>query len=326
LDRLAEDMADDTGCAWQAVGMGTTVTLTLNPTVDMSTATDYVVADRKLRCERRTFDPGGGGINVARVMHELGAPVRALWTRGGMTGQRLEQLLEATSIDQQPIPIEGDTRDHLMVVERSSGRQFRFNLPGPELSEAELAACLEAVERLDRETPYLVLSGSLPAGAPSDFYARLARAAPEGCKVVLDTSDQALARGVEAPLFLIKPNAGELARLAGTEIEGDDHIREVARAYIARGGVEVVVTSLGAAGAVATTADESWHVTAPTVNVRSAVGAGDSMVGGIVAGLAKGWSLRDAVRYGVAAGTATVKSEGTRLCRRDDVERLFAAI
>ncbi len=306
--------------------MAITVTLTLNPTVDMSTATDYVVADRKLRCDRRTFDPGGGGINVARVMRELGVPVRALWTRGGLTGARLEQLLGDTGIEHQAIPIEGDTRDHLMVIERSSGRQYRFNLPGPALSETELEACLEAVTELDPETPYLVLSGSLPAGTPDDFYARLAQAAPEGCKVVLDTSDQALARGVEAPVYLIKPNAGELARLAGTDIEGDHQIRDVAREYISRGGVQVVVTSLGAGGAVATTAEESWHVTAPTVNVRSAVGAGDSMVGGMVAGLAQGWSLHDAIRYGVAAGTAAVKTDGTQLCRRDDVERLFEAV
>ncbi len=319
-------MADDTEQAWQSEVMATSVTLTVNPAVDMSTSTDYVVADRKLRCDSRTFDPGGGGINVARVMRELGVPVLALWTRGGLPGARLEQLLDATGVDHRAIPIERDTRDHLMVVERSSGRQYRFNMPGPRLSPAELEACLEQVAGLDPETPYLVLSGSLPKGAPEDFYAQLARAAPPGCKVVLDTSDAALRRGVEAPVYLVKPNAGELARLAGMDIEGDHQIRDVAREFISQGGVQVVVTSLGAGGATATTSEEYWHVSAPTVQVRSAVGAGDSMVGGIVAGLAQGRSLQDAIRYGVAAGTAAVKTDGTQLCRRDDVERLYASI
>jgi 6-phosphofructokinase 2 len=306
--------------------MDRVVTVTLNPAVDMSTATEYVVADRKLRCDTRTFDPGGGGINVARVLRELGVPALAIWTRGGLPGQRLEALLDGTGIEHRAIPIEGDTRDHLMVVEGSSGRQFRFNLPGPILTAAELEACVATVADLDPVPPYLVLSGSLPKGAPEDFYARLARAAPAGCKVVLDTSDAALARGIEAPLFLVKPNAGELARLAGIELEGEHHIRDVARALIRHGGVEVVITSLGPAGATATTIDEHWHVAAPTVNLRSAVGAGDSMVGGIVAALARGRSLADAIRYGVAAGTAAVKTDGTQLCRRADVERLYASM
>lgn len=306
--------------------MASSVTLTMNPAVDMSTSVDHVVPDRKLRCDSRNFDPGGGGINVARVMHELGVPVLALWTRGGLPGARLEGLLDETGVDHRHIPIERDTRDALMVVERSSGQQYRFNLPGPRLSEAELHACLEHVAELDPATPFLVLSGSLPKGTPDDFYARLARAAPEGCKVVLDTSDAPLARGIEAPPFLIKPNVGELARLAGSDIEGEHHIRDVARKLIDEAGVGVVITSLGPAGASATTRDEHWHVAAPTVHLRSAVGAGDSMVAGIVAALAQGWGLEVAIRYGVAAGTAAVTTDGTQLCRRADVERLYASM
>ena len=306
--------------------MATVVTLTLNPALDMSTATDHVIADRKLRCDTRSFDPGGGGINVARVLHELEVPALALWTRGGLVGTRLEGLLDEAGIEHRPIPIERETREAVMVIERSSGRQYRFNFPGPRLGEQELDACLEHVSNLDEGTGYLVLSGSLPLGVPDDFYARLARAAPEGCKVVLDTSDAAMLGGLEGPIHLIKPNVGELSRLAGKEIEGEHDIRDVARSFIQQSGVDVVVTSLGPAGASATTADEHWHVIAPSVQVRSAVGAGDSMVGGIVAGLAREWSLRDSIRLGVAAGTAAVKTDGTQLCRRADVERLYEAM
>ncbi len=306
--------------------MDTVVTLTLNPAVDLSTSTDHVVADRKLRCDARTFDPGGGGVNVARVLHELGVPARALWTRGGLMGDLLERLLDEAGIAHEPIQIERETREHLTVLERSSGRQYRFNLPGPRLSEAELEEVHARVAGLDPRTSYLVLSGSLPLGTPEDFYARLAEASPEGCKVVLDTSDGALQRGVEGPIYLIKPNVGELGRLAGMEIEGEHQIRDVARELIHSNGVSVVVTSLGPAGATATTADEHWHVIAPPVQARSAVGAGDSMVGGIVAALARGRPLEEAIRWGVAAGTAAVKTDGTQLCRRADVERLFDSL
>lgn len=300
------------------------VTLTLNPAVDMSTSTQYVVGDRKLRCDTRVVEPGGGGINVARVLHGLGVDTLAWWTRGGDVGERLGHLLDDAGVPHRPIAIAGETREHLTVLERASNRQFRFNLPGPALSPSELEACVEVVRGLDPETPFLVLSGSLPEGAPVDTYARLAEAAPERCKVVLDTSGAALEAGATARVFMVKPNVNELSALAGTVVEDEEQIRDVARSLLRRGGVEVVVTSLGAGGATATTLDEHWHVHAPTVRFRSAVGAGDSMVGGMVAALARGASLREAIRTGVAAGAGTVTRPGTQLCTRDDVERLLA--
>ena len=303
--------------------MAPVATLTLNPAVDMSTSTQYVVGDRKLRCETRVVEPGGGGINVARVLHELGVPCAAWWTRGGDVGDRLHHLLDATGVAHRPIAIGGETREHLTVLERASNRQFRFNMPGPSLDHGELEACVDVVRGLDPATPYLVLSGSLPEGAPADFYARLARAAPPGCRVVLDTSGPALEAGVAGDVFMVKPNVNELSALAGTVVEDEEQIRDVARSLLRKGGVEIVITSLGAGGATATTLEEHWHVHAPTVRFRSAVGAGDSMVGGMVAALARGASLHEAIRYGVAAGAATVTRPGTQLCTRDDVERLL---
>lgn len=298
------------------------VTLTLNPAVDKSISVDQVVPERKLRSDRPVFEPGGGGINVARVLRELGVPAEAHWTRGGPTGARLEALLDEMGLEHHPLVIAGETRENLIVFERSTGQQFRFGTPGPELTAAELAALEERVARIDPRTPYLVLSGSLPEGVPADVYAVMARSAPAGCRVVLDTSGEALRRGLEAPVFLVKPNVRELGQLAGVPIEDDTQIRDVARTLIGAGQAEVVVTSLGAGGATATTADDHWFVRAPTVPIRSAVGAGDSMVGGIVAALARGRGLREAIRYGVAAGAAAVKTDGTQLCRRADVEAL----
>jgi 6-phosphofructokinase 2 len=300
------------------------VTLTLNPAVDKSISIDTVVPERKLRSGRPVLEPGGGGLNVARVLRELGVDVVAYWTRGGHNGDRLASLLDETGLRHVPIPIAGETREHLIVFETATDQQYRFGTPGPVLTPQELEACRTHMASIDPGTPYLVLSGSMPEGAPDDFYAQLARHAPEGCRVVLDTSGPALADGLGTPLYLVKPNVRELGQLAGMPIEDDDQVRDVARRLIERYGVEVVVTSLGAGGAMATTADDHWHVRSPTVRIRSAVGAGDSMVGGIVAALATGRPLAEAIRYGVAAGAAAVMTDGTQLCRRSDVERLDA--
>lgn len=300
------------------------VTLTLNPAVDKSISVDQVVPERKLRSDRPVLEPGGGGINVARVLRELGVRASAHWTRGGPTGARLETLLDELGLEHHPLVIADETREHLIVFERATGQQFRFGTPGPALTASELAALEERIARIDPRTPYLVLSGSLPPEVPADTYARMARSAPAGCRVVVDTSGEALRHALDAPVFLVKPNVRELGQLAGVPIEDDAQIHDVARSLISGGAVEVVVTSLGAGGATATTATDHWFVRAPTVPIRSAVGAGDSMVGGIVAALAEGRSLREAVRRGVAAGAAAVKTDGTQLCRRTDVDRLDA--
>jgi len=302
------------------------VTVTPNPAVDVSTSVDQVVAERKLRCDAPLAEPGGGGINVARVVRELGLEATALWTRGGTAGLRLEALLDALGLDHRPLPIAGETREHLIVYERSTGRQFRFGMPGPVLDEAELRACVDAVAALDPTPAYLVLSGSLPDAVPDDLYARLVQAAPTGCRVVLDTSGAALAEGVKAGPYLVKPNRRELGDLTGAPVEDDDDVRAAARRLIEEHGVGVVVTSLGAGGVIASSAEGDWLAHAPPVRVRSAVGAGDSMVAALVVALTRGAALEEAVRWGVATGTATVLTEGTQLCRHADVARLYPKV
>ena len=301
-------------------------TLTLNPAVDVSTAVDQVVAERKLRCDAPNPEPGGGGINVARVARVLGGEATALWTRGGTAGTRLEALLDGLGLDHRALPLAGETREHLIVFERSSGRQFRFGMPGPVLDAEELRSCVAAVAALDPTPQVLVLSGSLPGDAPDDLYARLIRAAPDGCRVVLDTSGSALAAGIAAAPYLVKPNRNELAALTGTAVDDVADVRSAAQRLIAAHGVGVVVVSLGAGGALACSADGDWRAVAPPVRVRSAVGAGDSMVAGIVVALQRGDTLSEALRWGIAAGTAAVLTEGTQLCRHEDVVRLHASV
>ncbi|MEX0704441.1 MAG: 1-phosphofructokinase family hexose kinase [Planctomycetales bacterium] len=300
------------------------VTLTLNPTIDKSTSVDQVVPERKLRCDEPRFDPGGGGLNVARAIRTLGGDALALWTKGGHSGEMLHQLLDGEGVPHAPVRISGMTRENLIVFENLTGQQYRFGMPGPTFSDADARACLDSIAELDEGTEYLVVSGSLSPGLPDDFCAEISRRAPDNCRVVLDTSGAALRRGLECPVYLIKPNLRELAQLADEEIREDRDIVRAARAVIESGRAEIVFVSIGRGGALLVTRDDVEHVRAPTVPIRSKVGAGDSTVAGFVLSLARGRSLRDAARFAVAAGAAAVMTEGTSLCRREDTERLFA--
>ncbi|REJ90878.1 MAG: 1-phosphofructokinase family hexose kinase [Planctomycetota bacterium] len=299
------------------------VTVTLNPAVDKNCSVEQVVAERKLRCGEPTYHPGGGGINVARAVAELGGEVAACWPCGGAIGELLRQLLDDEGVEHYPIEILAMTRGNLIVYEESSEQQFRFGLPGATLTDEEIQSVLDILRADDPPPEYLVLSGSLPPDVDENLYSRIAKAMPASCRVILDTSGRPLRLGLQSPLFLIKPNMHELEQLAGRTIEDDSQIRGVARSLIEEGKVQAVVTSLGSGGAVLTTADEHEQIRSPTVKIRSKVGAGDSMVAGIVFALSNGKPLAESVRYGVAAGAAAVMTQGTDLCRRTDTERLF---
>lgn len=303
--------------------MATIVTVTMNPAIDVSCSVGHVVAERKLRCSQPQFEPGGGGINVAHAIHELGGKAVALWTCGGPNGLLLRQLLDSYGIAHEPVPIDEMTRQNLTVYEESSGHQYRFGMPGPNVTEAEGQRCLDRLGRLEPSPDYLVLSGSLPPTLNDDFYAQVARHWSSKSRVIVDSSGGALQRALDAGLYLIKPNLPELGQLVGSPVERDAEIQQAARTLIEAGQVEVVVVSLGRGGAVVVTAEFTEHVRSPTVPIKSKVGAGDSMVAGIVFSLAGGRPIRDAVRFGVATGAAAVMTPGTTLCRREDVERLY---
>lgn len=298
-------------------------TLTLNPAIDESSSVDHVISEHKLRCSEPSYEPGGGGINVSRAVRELGGESRAVFTSGGATGDLLLQLLQEAGLEAEPIAIEGLTRQNLTVFDESTTEQYRFVMPGPELTDADGERCLQAIPDLKPVPGYLVLSGSLPRGVASDFYAHVAENVPDATRVVVDTSGEALQRTVESGVFLIKPNLRELGQLSGQELHGDPEIEAAARTLIEKGKVQHVVVSLGAGGALHVSREHREHVRSPTVPIRSKVGAGDSMVAGLVTRLAAGDDVGRAVRFGVAAGAAAVMTEGTRLCRREDVERLY---
>jgi 6-phosphofructokinase 2 len=299
-------------------------TLTVNPTIDINTRVDQVVPEKKLRCERPRREPGGGGLNVSRAIQRLGGKSIALFIAGGPTGQMLDELLREAELDRQLISIDDWTRENLIVYEEHSEQQFRFGMPGPDMSEEEWQQCLDEVKALDSAPDYIVASGSLAPGMPDDFYGRLATiASGQDARLIVDTSGDALREAVEAGVYLIKPNVAEFQDLIGRELSDEQQQEEAGRDLIARGCCQVIVVSLGSGGALVITGDGCRYQRTPTVPIRSKVGAGDSMVAGVVLGLARALDLMDAVRFGVAAGAAAVMTPGTELCRREDAERLF---
>ncbi len=300
-------------------------TLTMNPAVDVSTRAERVHADEKLRCEAPQRQPGGGGINVARVVSRLGGDVIAMYPAGGPTGEELNGMLNSEGLDNHRVPVHGNSRQNLMVAESATSAQYRFVMPGPELSEEECASCLDVLTDLEPCPDYVVASGSLPPGAPEDLYARVSRRMKEaGSRVIVDTSGAELRAAADEGVFLLKPNVSELKQLCDDDLETEGDFEEAAADLAASGAAEVVVLSLGAGGAfVATTAGERRRLRTPTVSIQSRAGAGDSMVGGIVAGLSRGLDVRDAVRLGLAAGASTVKMPGSQLAQGEDVETLF---
>lgn len=300
-------------------------TLTLNPCVDKNTAVYSVASEIKLRCESPTYDPGGGGVNVSRAIHKLGGTATTVLALGGSTGDTLRGLLEQERLLLHVVPAASWTRENLVVFEKSTTLQYRFGMPGGALTEAELAALVAAVLATDAD--YIVASGSLPANVPDDFYATLTRQAQAtGARVIIDTSEKALEAMMGAGAFLLKPNIHELEILSGEKFEGEEQMVMVARRLITEKMAEVFVVSLGAQGAALITKDDFVLMQPPVVPVKSKVGAGDSMVGGIVRALAHGERLVDAVRYGIAAGTACVMTPGTELCRKEDVEQIYPRV
>lgn len=306
--------------------MASIVTLTVNPCLDVSASVDAVVHERKLRCSSPAHEPGGGGVNVARAIRRLGGEATAVWALGGHTGGLVSELLDREGVTHEPVPVSGITRESVTILETSSGQQYRFLFPGPELDADDVERIERTLAQRDPHPDLLVLSGSLPPGVPDDLYARIASAMGPHVRVIVDTSGPALRHTVRRGVFLIKPNIGELRSLIGRPLDTDASIEHAARELLAAERAHVVAVSLGAGGALVVMRHACHHVRSPPVHIHSRVGAGDSMVAGITLALARGLEPLPAVRFGVAAGAAAVMTPGSQLCRREDTERLYAGM
>ncbi|UXA18994.1 1-phosphofructokinase family hexose kinase [Mycobacterium sp. SMC-4] len=299
------------------------VTLTLNTALDVTADADDVVATQKIRCRAERYDAGGGGVNVARFAHALGMPISAVFTAGGATGSQVTDLITAEGVAAVPVAIRGATRESFTVNELASGKQYRFIFPGPTLTSGEQQQCLAALRRAAVSAQFVVASGSLPPGAPPDFYQRVADMCSQTqAALILDTSGGGL-KYVTSGVYLLKPSLRELRECVGRALLTQDEQVCAAGELIDGGLTDVVVVSLGAAGALLVTREGAEHFPAPSVAAVSEVGAGDAMVAGITVSLARGQTLRRAVGYGIAAATAKLRTPGTATFLRDDVDHRF---
>jgi len=298
------------------------LTLTVSPAIDKSTKFAGLVAEQKIRCEAPHFDAGGGGINVSKAIERLGGHSLAIFTVGGASGELLQELVKKEGIAYETIKTESWTRENFIAVDTITNAQYRFGMPGPAINEQEAAEILKAIEKAKPE--YLVASGSLSPGLGDDFYEKVAAISRKiGSRLVIDTSGAPLEKAVDEGIFLLKPNVGELAKLVNAESLEINEVDEAAREIIDKGKCEVIVVSLGPQGAVLVTKDICEHIPAPPVQKKSTVGAGDSMVGGMVWALAEKKDLSEMLRWGVACGSAATMNEGTQLFKKEDALKLF---
>jgi 6-phosphofructokinase 2 len=298
------------------------VTLTVNPALDKSTHFRGLVPEQKIRCETPRFDAGGGGINVSKAIAHLGGSSKALFTSGGFTGEMLKEIVKKEGISFETIEIHSDTRESFVAVDDNTNLQYRFGFKGAEINETEKNKIIQLIQEL--KSDYLIVSGSLNEGLPVDFYKKIAEITKKlEIKLIIDSDGEALVKALEVGVFMIKPNVSELSKLIGVKSLEMEEINHAAKQIIANGGAEIVVVSLGSQGAVLVTKDYYEFVSAPNVVKKSTVGAGDSMVGGMVLALSQNKSLKEVLRWGVACGSAATMNEGTQLFKMEDAKRLF---
>jgi len=300
------------------------LTLTMNPAIDKSAGVRQIEPDKKLRCQEPFFTPGGGGINVARAIHNLSGEVRAIYPAGGPTGDMLEQLLEKEGIYQYRIKVKNWTRENVSIIEGTTNDHYRFEMPGSPLDEHETLLALEAVINESKTADYLVASGSLPPGVADDFYAKLAQKTQgTPLKLIVDTSGESLKKLKGSGIFLLKPNLREFREFTGLQLLSEEDQKRAGRELVDNGTCKVLVLSLGAEGVLLVTHENQVRFHSPKVTVKSRIGAGDSTVAGIVLGLSRNMDLKEAVMFGISCGASTVMSPGNELCQKSDVERIF---
>ncbi len=304
--------------------MAHVLTITMNPAIDVSTSVERIQPTRKLRCAPARRDPGGGGINVARVANRLGSDATALYPAGGSCGQTLRKLIEQESIRSIAIPIAEETREDFTVVETSTGLEYRFVSNGPQLGETEWRNCLAAAAAFRDPVDFVVASGSLPLGVPDDFYAWIAKIARGwSAPFALDTSGASLRAALDHGVDLLKPSLGELRELTGQPLADPTSCLAACESLVAAGKCGTVALTLGSQGALLVTSAGAWRAWPLPINAVSTVGAGDSFLAAMVCALASGRPPQEAFRHGVAAGSAALLSPGTQLCRATDVRELL---
>ncbi|WP_424944762.1 1-phosphofructokinase family hexose kinase [Aliiroseovarius crassostreae] len=306
------------------------LTVTLNPTLDMSTDADRVQPEAKIRCDAPTLDPGGGGTNVARAVKILGGQATAFVALAGFRGQQVAALLDREALPYHSFDLPGETRLSLAVGNRADGDQYRFVMPGPTWREEDVNRCLSQIKDTLPADAFLVLSGSMPPGVEPGFIAALSDTAlAAGARLVLDTSGPTLAnaaRGRSAGLSVLRLDQAESEDLAGHSLPTPEDSVAFGLALLERRAAEIVVMGRGAEGSVLVGPTGAFFARGQKVPVKSKVGAGDSFLGAFTLSLARNEPPEQALCHGVAAASAAVMSAATALCAREDVAGILPRV
>lgn len=299
-------------------------TLTFAPSLDSATLTPQLYPEGKLRCSAPVFEPGGGGINVARAITFLGGRASAIFPAGGATGEHLVSLLADEQVPVYTVNAQDWTRQNLHVHVESSGEQYRFVMPGATLTDDEFHQLEKCVLEIEADS-LLVISGSLPPGIKVDRLAQLVKSAQQhSIRCIVDSSGEALAAALAVGnIELVKPNLKELSALVQRELTQPDDVREAAQELVRSGKARRVVVSLGPQGALGIDNKDCVQIVPPPVKSQSTVGAGDSMVGAMTLKMAEDATLAEMVSYGVAAGSAATINQGTRLCSAENTQKIY---
>ncbi len=298
------------------------VTVTLNPAIDQTLVLERFVAGDTLRVKSSRFDPGGKGINVSRVVRELGGESVAMGFAPGGLGRYIEQTLKAHGIECDFVHTKGEARTNITILDESRHMHTILSDPGPQTADRYAEQLLSKLRKRLRANDWLVVAGSIPPPLSPDIYAEIIGMARENwIHTVLDADGPALVAGVAARPEMVKGNRRELERLLGRRL-GDEMSTVEAAEVLRETGIRMAVVTRGREGAVAVCDEGSWRSVAPRVRAVSAVGSGDGFLAGIMIALSRGDDMEEALRLGVAAGTACVLTPGTELCSRRDVDVL----
>lgn len=302
------------------------VTVTLNPALDRTLTVESILFNEVLRAAEVRLDWGGKGFNVSRALKALGAESLAMGFTGGATGQLLAQGLNELGIPTAFTPVIGETRTNVVVIEAATGKHVKVNEAGPVIQPQELDGFLEEVRGKASPGDYWVFSGSLPPGAPRDFYANLIQAAQaRGARAVLDASGAAFRLGCSAAPYLIKPNLAEAEEVLGIKIEPESGFQAAVDFFLQQ-GVQFVALSLGAAGLFLASRQQSVLVRPPSVQISNSVGAGDALLAGLLWAFQRGYDLEQAARWGVACGTAAAMQAGVSVGTYAEVEAVYQSL
>jgi len=302
------------------------VTITLNPALDHTVHIPQFQTGEVNRAQQQRIDPGGKGINVAKVVRALGYPVAVTGFLGQDNSKVFNEYFQRKAIDNFFVEVTGAARVNIKIVDDHNGQVTEINFPGLISTSSDLAKLTGVIRSLTDDRQYFVISGSLPQGLPDTIYGQLIEILKEQrVKVLLDSSGAALREGIKALPDAIKPNLEELSQLMGKSLEKEDDIRK-AIAELLAGGIKQVVVTLGSQGAIIADKEQTLRVRPPTVIAKSTVGAGDALVAGFVVGQTQGLSLAECARLGTAAATASVIQPGTQAGSMKEVARLLAEI